>query len=148
MTASKPTDRVDSTDDGPIKETLRTLYGAIERFDSDEMLHVLSRRFELLEPERERPVHWDRDQFVKVVQGMEGRGIVEYRLDKFSIKHEGEVAYTEYRNRFRFRGEDHSRDETTHEIAELRFRDGAWVIDKIEAQLIPADQIPESEAAD
>ena len=142
MTASSQPDRIVSDADAPIEETVRTLYGAIERFDSNEMLHVLSRRFELLEPERARPVHWDRDQFVKVVQGMEGRGIVEYRLDQFSVRHEGGVAHIEYRNRFKFRGEEHSRDETTREIAELRFRDGAWVIDKIEAQLIPADEVP------
>lgn len=140
MTATRPDERVDPPDDTPIKEALRTLYGAIERFDADQMLHVLSRRFELLEPERAKPVHWDRDQFVKVVRGMEGQGIVEYQLDQFSVKHMGEVVVTEYRNRFKFRGDTLRRDETTHEIAELRFRDGAWVIDKIEAHLTPADE--------
>ncbi|MDH3733939.1 MAG: nuclear transport factor 2 family protein [Gemmatimonadota bacterium] len=146
MAANQPNgnDRgqIDPADDAPIKETLRTLYGAIERFDADEMKQLLSRDFELLEPERPTPIHWDRDEFVETVSNLEGHGKPEYQLDQFYIQHDGEIAYSGYRNRFTFRGETSNSHQVTHEMAVLAFRDGEWVIEKIRAWIVANENEP------
>jgi proline iminopeptidase len=116
------------------EQTLEAFYGALSRWDYDNLGRTVTTRFEIVED----TLIFDRAGFIAFARGFEAAGAsMTFELDDFNTAVRGPVAWTRYRNRAVLRLAGGERSLTFIESAVLELDDAGWRIDRLQSNPLP-----------